>query len=135
MVSLGNQLILCLTRGLPNHTTQAEAGAGSTYCPIRPVDLHHLARVLQGRKGYYHAECACIHNIPRITNIDIATGEVIQYPALPFAVGLAGALVAAERGELHTGDEARSRTGQAAHIINLKLVEGRVHDIDTLLIG
>ena len=114
---------------------QAEARAGSARRAIRPVDFHHLSRVLEGRKGRHHAQRAGIHDIPRITNIYIATGEVIQYPALPLTIGLAGVFVAAKRGERHTSDEAWRRSGEPAHVVDLELVEGGVHDIDALLIG
>ena len=115
--------------------TQAEARAGGTRYAVRPVDFHQHARVLEGRKGRHDAQCAGVHDISCVADIHKATGEIIQDPALPFTIGLAGALRAAQRGERHTGDEAWCRSGEPAHVVDLELVEGGVHDIDALLIG
>jgi hypothetical protein len=90
---------------LARHATQPEARTGDARCAARPVNLYDLSRVLKGRKRRYHAECADAHDIPRIANVHIATGEVIQDPALPLTVCLAWALLPAKRAELHTGDK------------------------------
>src|SRR5260370_29479691 len=74
---------------------------------VCPVDFYNLPCVLEGWKGRYHVQCIGIHNIPCIANIDITTGKVIQYPAFPLTIGLAGALSAVQRGERHTSDEVR----------------------------